>query len=576
MSKSFEIPSSGTKKRRQAIDLLTICASVVIAVVAIQTNLVPYDAGMGDHHVILPAGLLRADSSLYLGDYFIRAAIMPHWFFEYLTTFASKIEQLNLFFFIFWLITIAVFAYANLLLAKTVMERNIHLTALLIMSAQIMGVRTMFGTSSVVLEQALPHSLAASITFLILAMWIRGDRKYLFILLPCIPVIHIQIGAIALGLIAMLVAIGWLQGNRPRLIHLALVGLTVVTTLFGLVLRPVAGNTKEFSEICKRLIPHHCYAPSWSNEKIAFCIVFVLLGLCLVLLVEDDRISKPFRLVVIGLPIAVLTFSLALDRFSDGPLTDLVRGNNIYRLAVVVVPFLYWAPLLIWRNNKRSIRSITGSILSGFLLVLLLLIPGHGSRFEATPVLLLWLMAVAIVTFWCRNLIERSIRSRFSLVLISTVMITTGALTFNERSFSSPDLQFIPNEYQRVFGEALKKSVPNGKAVAGDPINYWMRMASGVGYAVDCKFRPIGGGEPLKEFYKRLQPLGGYEEACLNYSFNAATASQLDNFAQASDAELLLLISTDARIANLLSTSWEKLDTPALDDVDYVLLTIKN
>jgi hypothetical protein len=155
-------------------------------------------------------------------------------------------------------------------------------------------------------------------------------------------------------------------------------------------------------------------------------------------------------------------------------------------------------------------------------------------------------------------------------------MITTGALTFNERSFSSPDLQFIPNEYQRVFGEALKKSVPNGKAVAGDPINYWMRMASGVGYAVDCKFRPIGGGEPLKEFYKRLQPLGGYEEACLNYSFNAATASQLDNFAQASDAELLLLISTDARIANLLSTSWEKLDTPALDDVDYVLLTIKN
>jgi hypothetical protein len=576
MSKSFEIPSSGTKKRRQTIDLLTICASVIIAVVAIQTNLVPYDAGMGDHHVILPAGLLRADSSLYLGDYFIRAAVMPHWFFEYLTTFASKIGHLNSFFFIFWLITIAVFAYANLLLAKTVMERNIHLTALVIMSAQIMGVRTMFGTSSVVLEQALPHSLAASITFLILAMWIRGDRKYLFILLPCIPVIHIQIGAIALGLIAMLVAIGWLQGTRPRLIHLALVGLTVVTTLFGLVLRPVAGNTKEFSEICKRLIPHHCYAPSWSNEKIAFCIVFVLLGLCLVLLVEDDRISKPFRLVVIGLPIAVLTFSLSLDRFSDGPLTDLVRGNNIYRLAVVVVPFLYWAPLLIWRNNKRSIRSITSSILSGFLLVLLLLIPGHGSRFEATPVLLLWLMAVAIVTFWCRSLIERSIRSRFSLVLFSTVMITTGALTFNERSFSSPDLQFIPNENQRVFGEALKKSVPNGKAVAGDPINYWIRMASGVGYAVDCKFRPIGGGEPLKEFYKRLQPLGGYEEACLNYSFNAATASQLDNFAQASDAEILLLISTDARIANLLSSGWEKLDTPALDDVGYVLLTIKD
>jgi hypothetical protein len=314
MSNSFEIPSSGTKKRLQTLDLLTICASVIVAVVAIQTNLVPYDAGMGDHHVILPAGLLRADSSLYLGDYFIRAAIMPHWFFEYLTTFASKIGQLNLFFFVFWLITIAVFAYANLLIAKTVMQRNIHLTSLLIMAAQIMGVRTMFGTSAVVLEQALPHSLAASVTFLTLAMWIRGDRKYVFALLPFIPVVHIQIGAIALGVVMMLVVIEWLQGLRPKMTQLVLIGLAGATTLFGLILRPVAGNTKEFSEICERLIPHHCYAPSWSNEKIAFCMVFIMLGLCLVFLVGDDRIGKPFRLVVIGLPIAVLTISLALDR----------------------------------------------------------------------------------------------------------------------------------------------------------------------------------------------------------------------------------------------------------------------
>jgi hypothetical protein len=570
------MPSNVTQERRQVLDLLTVCVSVFIAVVTIQTNLVPYDAGMGDHHVILPAGLLRADSSLYLGDYFIRAAIMPHWFFEYFTTFASKIGQLNLFFFIFWLITIAVFAYANLLFAKTVMERNIHLTAILIMAAQIMGVRTMFGTSAVVLEQALPHSLAASVTFLILAMWIRGDRKYVFALLPFIPVIHIQIGAIALGLVMLLVAIEWIQGLRPILNQLIFIGLAGATTLFGLILRPVAGNTKEFSEICERLIPHHCYAPSWSNEKIAFCMVFIMLGLCLVFLVGDDRISKLFRLVVIGLPIAVLTISLALDRFSDGSLTDLVRGNNIYRLAVVVVPFLYWAPLLIWRNKKRSIRSITGSIFSGFLLVSLLLIPGHGSRFEATPALLLWLAAVAGLTFWSRNLIEKSNGYKSLLVLISAFLITTGATTFNEQPFSFPNLQFIPNENQRVFGEALKKSLPNGKAVAGDPINYWIRMASGVGYAVDCKFRPIGGGEPLKEFYKRLQPLGGYEEACLNYSFNAATASQLDNFARASDADLLLLISTDNRINDLLSAGWETLSAPALDAVGYMLLEIKS
>jgi hypothetical protein len=572
MINSFEMPSIGTQKRRQALDLLTVCVSVFIAVITIQTNLVPYDSGTGDHHVILPAGLLRADPSLYLGDYFIRAAVMPHWFFEYLTTFASKIGQLNLFFFIFWLITIAVFAYANLLVAKTVMERNVHLTAILIMSVQIMGVRTMFGTSAIILQQALPHSLAAAVTFLVLAMWIRGDRKSVFLLLPFIPVIHIQIGAIALGLIMLLVAIEWIQGLRPKLNQLIFIGLAGVTTLFGLILRPVAGNTKEFSEICERLIPHHCYAPSWSNEKLALSVVFILLGLCLVLLVGDDKVGKQFRLIVIGLPIAVLAISLVLDRFSDGLLTDLVRGNNIYRLAVVVLPFLYWAPLLIWKNHSGSIRSIAASALSVFLLVALVLLPGHGSRFEATPVLFLWLTALAGVVFLCRNVSQKSIRYQSLSVVVFALTIMTGVVAFNERSLTSPDIQFIPDEQQRAVGEALKRSVPIGKVVAGDPITYWLRMDSGVGYAVDCKFRPIGGGEPLKEFYKRLQPLGGYEAACLNYSFDSVSAAELDNFAQSSDAELLLLTSTDNRMIDLLSAGWEKLETPALDTVGYVLL----
>jgi hypothetical protein len=148
----------------------------------------------------------------------------------------------------------------------------------------------------------------------------------------------------------------------------------------------------------------------------------------------------------------------------------------------------------------------------------------------------------------------------------------TGVVAFNERSLTSPDIQFIPDEQQRAVGEALKRSVPIGKVVAGDPITYWLRMDSGVGYAVDCKFRPIGGGESLKEFYKRLRPLGGYEAACLNYSFDSVSAAELDNFAQTSDAELLLLTSTDNRMIDLLSAGWEKLETPALDAVGYVLL----
>jgi len=576
MHKHYDSSPCETQTTRWALDVLTICASVFIAAVTIQTSLAPYEAGTGDHHGHLPAGLLRADSSLYLGDYFIREAVMPHWFFEYLTMLASRADQLSMLFFIFWLVTISVFAHANLLIAKIVMKRNVHLTALVIMTAQIMGVRTMFGTSALILNQALPHSLAAAVTFLILALWLCGNRKHLFVLLPFVPIIHIQIGAIALGLVILLVIGERYQGLRPKLMSLISIGLAGATTLFGLILRPVAGNTKEFSEICERLIPHHCYAPSWNNVEIALCIVFIVLGLCTALLGCDEKTSKAFRSIVIGIPVAVLATSLILDRFGDGLLTDLVRGNNIYRLAVVVIPFLYWSPLLIWKSHKKSIISITGSILSVCLLMVMVMLPGHGSRFEATPVLAFWFMATTGAAFWCRRFVKTSILNPSLLIVAVLSLFSAGAITFNERSFELPDIQFIPDEQQRAVGEAIRKSVPRGNVVAGDPISYWLRMDSGVGYAVDCKFRPIGGGQPLKEFYKRLQPLGGYEEACLNYSFGSVSPDELTKFAKISDAQLLLLTSTDNRINILLSIGWEKLETPDLEAVGYALLEIKN
>ena len=574
MQRSFSVVVAQEKTKQLFSNLIYVAGSVLVTVLSIQTNIVPYEAGTGDHHVILPAGLLRADASLYLGDYFIREAVMPHWFFEYLTTFAARFNLLNSFFFIFWLVSLGLFSIANLLTAQAVVPHKARTVAFVMLVFQVLGVRILFGTSAMVQEQALPHPFAASMTFLILALWRRGDRKILFLLLPLVPIIHIQIGAILLGLVVLLTINAGFRGQRPAALSIYSLILGVITTVFGLFFRPIAGNTEEFSDICRRLIPHHCYAPSWTETAILLSVLFVIVGVVAVLLSGSLRIESSFMPIVVGIPIFVLILSLLLDRFGTGTLVNLVRGNNIYRLAVVVLPFVYWTPMMIWNSTLKKINRVGATALSGALLATFVLLPEHGSRLNQSPTLLIWLLVVAAVAYGLRNCAIKSYFQQLLMVAILVSAVGVGIITHSQREFSWPDTQFIPNEYQRAFGQTLKQSVPEGKLLSGNPTSYWLRMDSGVGYAVDCKFRPIGGGAPLKEFYKRLTPLGGYEAACLNNSFDIVTAEDLNSFAVTSGSDLLLVTLEDARISDLKTMGWETILSPSLEVFGHTILKI--
>jgi hypothetical protein len=565
---------SQTSILRHWRDTAFILVATAFSVLIIQTNSVGYDSGTGDHTVILPAGLLRADQNLYLGDYFIRNAVMPHWFFEHLTTIAAKLNMLSHFFFWFWILTIGVFVAANLLLAKTLLKKNAQTSAFIMVGVQIMGARVVFGTSAPVLEQALPHTMAGSLTFLMLAMWFSGLRKQVFILLPFLPIIHIQIGAIALGIVVLLLLIEWFQSRLWSFSSLYSVGATCCTTLFGLLFRPIAGNTKEFSEICERLIPHHCFAPSWSREQITFCIIFILIGLTAVFAVTNNQRQRNFLSCSIGVPVLVLSFSLAMDRFGSGFLVDLVRGNNVYRLAVVVLPFLYWAPLFIINGSVVTRQRKILALVTFLLLLRLITLKEHGSRFVDTPQMLGVVLIASLVVFvnsrWkISSALSKNIANSFViLALVGSVF------TFNVQPARMPDITFIPSSLERSFGSALRNAAPLGRQVAGDPTMNFVRMASGVGYAVDCKFRPIGGGEPLLEFYRRLEPLGGYEAACRSYSFNSVTATNLIQYASISNSDLLLLPLSDSRVVELTSSGWTVIESEELASVGQVLLSL--
>jgi hypothetical protein len=236
-----------------------------------------------------------------------------------------------------------------------------------------------------------------------------------------------------------------------------------------------------------------------------------------------------------------------------------VRGNNVYRVAVVLLPWLYWVPVLIASSEGRKAWKLSGIFVSVILLMTLMTLTEHGNYFESKPVLLIALFAiVGCVYFVDRSNFLQSNQILFSLLMVCVACVPAlSGLKFGQDSFGWPNLTFEPDSNIRSFGESLRLDVKKGQVVVGDPAMSWTRMASGIAYGVDCKFRPIGGGEPLKEYYDRINPLGGYDKACNYGSFSSVSVNDLIRYYQASSADLLLISPDDARLAQLTAIGWK-------------------
>ena len=542
--------------RLSTIAYLALCS--LVSMILIQTGVTPYDAGVGDHLVLSPAGLLRNDSSLYLNDFFIHQTKMPHWAFEFYTALASRIGQLGPMYFTYWLITVCFSAYAHLVIARKVSYRFSHSLAVVMLTTQLMGVRTMFGTSAVVLNQALPHSLAASIGFVVIASHLSKKRNLTFLYLPFLPLIHIQVGTIVVGIVMLLVLLERISGQTIERKHLLTFGASIGSIAFGLVYRPIAGNIQDFSRLCRDLLPHHCYAPSWSSTIMQGCFLFLGIAIVGFLFIDKGILNLWQRISLYALPSVTLASTLIIDRNSFGWLANFVRGNNVYRVAVVLLPWVYWVPVLIARSEGRKLWRFSGVFLSVFLLVRLMNLTEHGNYFESN----LMALSLLFVTIACVFELDKSkwLSGRGSFVPLLMVGIAilpsfTG-LKLGQQSFHRPNLTFQPNQQFVEFGKALKQDVDPGQVVVGNPVDSWIRMASGRAYGVDCKFRPISGGRPLYEYYKRINPLGGYDNACNRGTFSTVTVDNLIDYYDASSADLLLIPTSDERINGLRSRGW--------------------
>lgn len=553
-----------------------LCAALVVT----QTGPYPYSAGIEDHWVISPAGIQRFSSGMFRNDYFVSNAQMPHWFFETLTGLSYKLQLIDQFYFGWWLATFAVAASATLIVIHSLRSPRPHTLAFVVFVLQVMGTRIAFGTSSFVLEQALPHAMAASLLFLLIAWRYFGRLKHSYFLLPLIPIVHVQIGAIAVVLVVLAGLIGFVSTRSIPRGDLVSVGLGIFTVFAGLIIRPIAGDPAQFSEICRVLIPHHCYAPSWSSNDIRVSGLLLVLALLGIVLVAKTTASNVFKIVVLAAPASVLAITLTLDRFFDGPIVDLVRGNNIYRFAVVLLPWIYLLPTLLSERQVRSSVWLFPTLVYSSLLVVFLIEPSTQSQFADDPTSAVFL--IALVLFFSSPHFSRFVQGRHGLVSALTAAIALGALSLQlfagNKDFSFPNIRFGVStmnvdgvNFDRIGAEIAASSF-EGAVVAGDPAEKWVRIASGRAYAVDCKFRPIGGGKPLVEFYKRLEPLGGYDAACLQRSFQTVGPDDLEKYAASTRADFLLFQAGDGRVGLLSERGWVNQASEGLTTQGFVLL----
>ena len=560
------------------MNVLYIISAIAIAIVVIQTGYAQYDAGLSDHLVVSPAGLLRADNLLYVNDFFIPNSKMPHWAFEFYTALGSTIGQLGLLYFLYWAATVCISAAANLNIAKLFTIRLKYPLALTLLSVQLFGARVMFGTSGVILNQALPHGLAASLAFLILSQLLTGKRKPAFFLLVLVPLIHIQIGTILVGLIFTYLILEKLSGKRFLKSEVLLSLVSVLGISFGLLYRPVAGNIKDFSRLCEELAPHHCYAPSWSGSVILGALLMVGLAVMSGLVIKGPAFVWPLKIIVFVLPAAVLSISLWLDRYNFGFFADFVRGNNMYRFAVILLPFLYWVPLFILTSDYSKFPKIILSSVSIAILLRFMTLPSHGNYFENNLLPLLGTSAIIIV------LVSLESWKRLRTVGLATVLGACllaclpllGLFSYGNREFSIPRITFFADPYFRNFGAAIKQVTEPGQVVVGNPTLSWLRVASGVAYGVDCKFRPLGGGPPLHEYFKRISPLGSYQKACNEDSFSNVSVESLLQYVEASNGDLLLIPIDDFRIPQLMAIGWSSKDAPEISELGFSLLYLKS
>lgn len=509
-----------------------------------------YAAGDHDHHVLSPLGMQWAKPEWFANDWTIENAPQPHVLFDLITWFGTKTGTLAGIYLLFFVASMLVYGLATTLLAQKWAPRYPWSAVLSVTALTAVAPLYLLGSGAIMWPVALPGVLGGILLYLVTASLILGRNRLAAVAGIAVAVVHVQVGVIVVVLLALVAALNlWRDRRRePALIIGAVTALGI--SFFELRLRPVAGNIGDFARICDELIPYHCNASVWPLKSIAGGLAVMALSLLIYFyLGRQDR----FRWAVIFLlPAAGLFAALIADVLNIAGLGVLVQGVNVYRLAVIFIPYLAWgmvAPVFA-QVGPRVRWGLLGAVL--VLWYMSLRVGGWGltiKLIEADH----WFFGVIIalvagcVAITVPGVVARPDRLRrlASLLLVAACFSSAyeGISDIWVRTFEPGLLERRP--VLMSWGQQVEKTVPPGEIIVMPPTMTEARMATKRAVIADCKYGPYGGDAYL-EYSQRMSDLGGIKQCTgrdgEERGYSDLTADELEAVAEKYGAQFLALL----------------------------------
>lgn len=499
----------------------TAIALVVAAVIGTLTNWTSqtpygYNAGYNDHSVLSLEGLRWADPTKFVNDWFMNAAPQPHWFFDLITYWGQSAGLLSQFYFVYWIAGLVACGFATALIAKKWLPRHPWLGAIAFAIVISLTPWVVVGSASTMIATALPTVVGGQLIYLCLAALLTGRRTLACVAAPLVALVHVQLGAVLIVVLVVTLVVEFIRTRRADWLLAGSTVLTLAIVIFGLWLRPVASNLNDFITICDTIIPYHCAAQTWGKWKLLASGAFIVLS-ALTFFYVPRRI-RPIWLATIGLAAFGLLAGMTVNAFTIPVLGRFAQATNIYRLAVMLLPFAVWGILLPvlrlgWDRKYAALLSVWFVMAALYITC---------DAWELGPLdvklpLAVGLLAITVVTAWAHKRVRsdpsRRIVARSGAALFAVVMLLTAALT-GGLVVRPLDITFVPDSGLRAWGAAVEKIVPSGDIILADSRAQSIRLVTGRAVVADCKNVPYG-GKPWREWNERINDLGGLD-VCLN------------------------------------------------------------
>jgi hypothetical protein len=472
---------------------------------------------------------------------------------------------------IWWVLGLLVSGLATALLAAAWTPRQPVVGSLAVTTLIGLGPLVVLGSTTPALATALPHERGGFLGYLTLVLLLTRRPRAAAVALVACTAVHVQIGAIAAVVTLLVVLVTAALERRWWWSALIAVGISAALVLLVLTLRPVASDGQDFVQICDEVIPYHCDATSWPVGQLLSGFAVVLAALLSALFAlpdggpdrspdqEDDQNQEVDQkadlarwAAAVLVPAVGLVGGVLADRYQVPVLGRLAQQTNIFRLAVLLVPFGAWGLIAGFQRLPAFARA-GAALLAAAAGYGWLAVPEGAPALPGDWLPVLGVVGVALLG---TLLVPVHRPTGVLLGLAALVLALAGAVQLGTFRARSVNITFVPDRQQRDFGAEVDAHVPVGSVLVAPPWLGVIRLTSGRSMVVDCKAVPYG-GPAWTEYRARLDQLGG-RAACGDQgrTWLKVPAADLVATAHRYRADYLVLTEGDPRLEQLLLSGW--------------------